>query len=189
MIFYIYIYIFIINPAKIHYYQSSTSVWPLKYSTWRTLSYGPTNLRWKLTKKSCWSFTLGACCSFIQTSHDNIAWGTWYILTFKEVAVVLFLYVFGWIDFSKVIVKLVKCQKMFCNKSCLSEKSKNNGKDGIVYRGTKKLNCGIDHLQLVSFLLSCSFGANLVVSTIWRPLLSSQWLFLCKSFTEDRKLY
>ena len=79
---------------------------------------------------------------------------------------VLFLYFFGWIDFSKVIVKLVKCQKMFCNKSCLSEKSKNNGKDGIVYRGTKKLNCGIDHLQVVSFLLLCSFGANLVVSTM-----------------------
>ena len=80
---------------------------------------------------------------------------------------VLFLYFFGWIDFSKVIVKLVKCQKMFCNKSCLLEKSKNNGKDGIVYRATKKLNCGIDHLQVVSFLLLCSFGgANLVVSTL-----------------------
>ena len=52
---------------------------------------------------------------------------------------VLFLYFFGWIDFSKVIVKLVKCQKMFCNKSCLLEKSKNNGKDEIVYGATKNL--------------------------------------------------
>ena len=90
-------------------------------------------------------------------SHDYFAWWIWYTSTFKEVAVALFLYFFGWIDFSKVIVKLVKCQKMFCNKSCLSEKSKNNGKDGIVYRGTKKLNCEIDHLQVVSFLLLCSF--------------------------------
>ena len=150
---------------------------------------GPTNLRLKLTKKSCSSFTLGACCAFIQTSHDNIAWGTWYILTFKEVAVALFLYFFGWIDFSKVIVKLVKCQKMFCNKSCLSEKSKNNGKDGIVYRGTKKLNCEIDHLQVVSFPLWCSCWCKFRISRIWRTLLSSQHnSYFCGNYSQ-RTLY